>query len=97
MNQRDFYQLVRPLLNVLANIEIELAHGKAREAMRKVNRPRCGAWARSRGRSCEAPVWRRDDGSLANRCRMHGGLSTGPKTPEGKARSAENWRRRWAR
>lgn len=24
-----------------------------------------------------------------NRCRLHGGLSTGPKTPEGKKRSAE--------
>jgi hypothetical protein len=30
------------------------------------------------------------------RCRMHGGLSTGPRTPEGKAKCAEAARRRIA-
>ncbi|TNC63112.1 HGGxSTG domain-containing protein [Rubellimicrobium roseum] len=30
------------------------------------------------------------------RCRFHGGQSTGPKTPEGRARIAEAQRRRWA-
>ena len=41
--------------------------------------PRCGARARS-GAPCRAPV-------MANgRCRMHGGTSTGPRTPEGMAR-----------
>lgn len=30
------------------------------------------------------------------RCKFHGGKSTGPKTPEGKARIAEAQRRRWA-
>ena len=29
------------------------------------------------------------------RCRLHGGLSTGPKTAEGKARIAEAQRKRW--
>ncbi|WP_425514031.1 HGGxSTG domain-containing protein [Aureimonas phyllosphaerae] len=29
------------------------------------------------------------------RCRMHGGLSTGPKTAEGRTRIAEAQRRRW--
>jgi hypothetical protein len=29
------------------------------------------------------------------RCPLHGGLSTGPKTPEGKARIAAAARRRW--
>ena len=29
-----------------------------------------------------------------NRCRLHGGLSTGPTTPEGRARIAESNRRR---
>jgi hypothetical protein len=33
----------------------------------------------------------------ADRCRLHGGLSTGPKTAEGRARIAEAQRRRWAR
>lgn len=31
------------------------------------------------------------------RCKFHGGLSTGPKTAEGRARIAEAQRRRWAR
>jgi hypothetical protein len=49
---------------------------------------RCGALARSadpyrfQGRRCRNwPV------AGKNRCRFHGALSTGPKTPEGKARS----------
>ena len=29
------------------------------------------------------------------RCKFHGGLSTGPRTPEGRARVAEAQRRRW--
>jgi hypothetical protein len=29
------------------------------------------------------------------RCRLHGGLSTGPKTEAGRARIAESQRRRW--
>lgn len=47
--------------------------------------PRCGAETR-RGPPCRAPA-------MANgRCRMHGGGSTGPRTPEGLARSR---RARW--
>lgn len=47
---------------------------------------RCHAWARSRGRPCRAPA-------MANgRCRLHGGLSTGPKTAEGRARALANLR-----
>ena len=42
----------------------------------------CGARTR-KGEACIAP-------SMPNgRCRMHGGLSTGPKTPEGKQRSLD--------
>jgi hypothetical protein len=55
-------------------------HGKEPE--------RCGAIARTadpcrlRGRRCRNwPV------AGKNRCRYHGGLSTGPKTPEGKTRA----------
>lgn len=44
--------------------------------------PRCGARTRS-GSPCRGPA-------MANgRCRMHGGKSTGPKTPEGKAKCAQ--------
>ena len=32
----------------------------------------------------------------SHRCRLHGGLSTGPRTAEGRARIAEAQRRRWA-
>ncbi len=61
---------------------------------RKRFRPRCGAKTRS-GRPCQAPaVWDKVNNRPRNgRCRLHGGLSTGPKTPEGKARCAEGRRR----
>ena len=50
---------------------------------RKVNVP-CGAYARSTGKPCRAKA-------LANgRCKNHGGMSTGPKTVEGKARALAN-------
>ncbi len=42
--------------------------------------PRCGARTRCGG-ECRQPAMRN------GRCRMHGGLSTGPRTPEGLARS----------
>jgi hypothetical protein len=39
--------------------------------------PRCGAKKRKKGTPCGSPA-------MANgRCRLHGGLSTGPKTKEG--------------
>jgi hypothetical protein len=47
--------------------------------------PRCGAKTR-RGTACQSPAMRN------GRCRMHGGTSTGPRTPEGLARSR---RSRW--
>lgn len=51
-----------------------------------MNAPRCGARTRH-GSSCRAPA-------MANgRCRMHGGKSTGPRTPEGLERSRKaNWK-----
>jgi hypothetical protein len=48
----------------------------------------CGAWCKSAGRLCVAPVV---DGRW--RCRVHGGLSSGAKTPEGRARIAGQGRR----
>lgn len=52
-----------------------------------LNALRCGARTKSRqGQPCKAP-------SMANgRCRVHGGPSTGPRTPEGLERSR---RARW--
>lgn len=48
--------------------------------------PRCGARTRNQTK-CQAPA-------MANgRCRMHGGASTGPRTPKGLARSRKaNWK-----
>jgi hypothetical protein len=68
-----------------------------------------GAWGcrsrMTRSRACRGVLLRR---SLAVRmrcqckplatglCKFHGGKSTGPRTPEGRARIAEVQRRRWA-
>ena len=52
--------------------------------------PRCGAHARSTGEPCRAKA-------LPNgRCRNHGGLSTGPKTPEGRKAISQASRQRMA-
>lgn len=66
----------------------------------KGQRPRCGAKCRD-GHPCRAPLFKRPDGSMGLRCRMHGGASTGPRTEEGKRRSKEarvaglkHWRER---
>ena len=50
------------------------------------NAPRCGAKTR-KGTPCRAPAMKN------GRCRMHGGKSTGPRTPEGLERSRKaNWK-----
>jgi len=52
-------------------------------------RKRCGARARSRGGApCQCKVV-----PGRTRCKLHGGMSTGPKTPEGRARTTEGSRR----
>jgi hypothetical protein len=49
--------------------------------------PRCGARSKRTGKPCRAAV-------MPNgRCRVHGGKSTGPRTPEGLERSRRaNWK-----
>ena len=48
--------------------------------------PRCGAKTR-KGTPCKGPAMRN------GRCRMHGGKSTGPRTPGGLAKSKKaNWK-----
>jgi hypothetical protein len=82
----------RSLLRLLARIERQRDDDavRRRERTPKAERPRCGAQCRD-GHACQAPaVWDRERGCVRNgRCRMHGGLSTGPKTAEGKLRSRE--------
>jgi hypothetical protein len=52
---------------------------------RRTNRGKCGAKTR-KGSPCQAPpVWSKSqDKSKNGRCKLHGGLSTGPKTDNGK-------------
>jgi hypothetical protein len=52
--------------------------------------PRCGAKTR-RGTVCKAAAMKNSKGKYT-RCKFHGGASTGPRTPEGLARSK---RARW--
>lgn len=63
-------------------------HKPRRTITPKSDRPRCGAKTRAGG-SCQArAVWNKAKDKPRNgRCRMHGGLSTGPKTPEGRLKS----------
>lgn len=51
----------------------------------------CGATTRS-GEPCR----NRPAGFPGRRCHLHGGLSTGPRTSEGRERIAAAQRRRWA-
>jgi len=59
---------------------------------KKPIRQTCCAFARSTGAPCQAHLVRRPDGSIGKRCRNHGGLSTGPRTSDGKAKCALNLR-----
>jgi hypothetical protein len=59
----------------------------------KVLRPLCGVRCRS-GKPCEARVVLKANGTLARRCRLHGGLSTGPRSTQGREAIAEANRRR---
>ena len=51
--------------------------------------PLCGAKTQAGG-SCRMKVI-----PGKQRCKFHGGMSTGPKTPEGRARISEAQKRRW--
>ena len=55
---------------------------------RVVHGVKCGARTR-KGVPCKRPAYPN------GRCRNHGGLSTGPRTAEGRARAIEALRRRW--
>ncbi len=45
--------------------------------------PRCNAVCKRTGAPCRGPAVRRPDGTFSKKCRLHGGKSTGPRTPEG--------------
>lgn len=54
---------------------------------RPAPRPKCGAKRHRDGQPCESKA---EPGK--NRCRFHGGRSTGPKSVKGKARALANLR-----
>ena len=85
--------LVAWLAEMLPNADIRIRFLRAQ----RPDRPRCGARCRD-GHACRAPaVWDTVRDRPANgRCKLHGGLSTGPKTPEGKQRCAAGRRAYWA-
>jgi hypothetical protein len=60
--------------------------------LRLPKKARCGAWARSRKRPCQAQALHNGTG----RCRVHGGCSSGCKTEDGRRRISEAQKRRWA-
>lgn len=64
--------------------EAWLTKNKAKQAQRRTI---CGARRHRDGQPCQALS---EPGKL--RCRFHGGRSTGPRTPEGKARALANLR-----
>lgn len=85
----------RSLLRLFRKMERAEEDQRIRERKRTPRRarPRCGARTRQ-GTPCEAlAVWDFENDRPRNgRCRMHGGLSTGPRTEEGKRRSQEGAR-----
>lgn len=78
-----------PVLPEQLNL-IFTAHAQRKTTLAEMRRRTCGAMTR-RGIEC---LLKSEPGK--RRCRLHGGLSTGPKTDEGKARIAEAQRKRWA-
>lgn len=83
-------QLSGPI--TLSHLRVFQAANALRSAVdAQMHRQDCGALTR-RGMACKL---KSEPGKA--RCRLHGGLSTGPKTTEGKARIAEAQRRRWAK
>lgn len=71
-------------------------HGSIPARPPRRERPRCTAIAKTTGRRCQmAAYWQPGDPAPRNgKCRIHGGMSTGPKTAEGRAAIAESNRRR---
>lgn len=82
-------RFVAPISPEQVNLIIKAeAHRKAAHA--QMRRRTCGAMTR------KATMCRLKSEPGKQRCRLHGGLSTGPSSSEGKARIAEAQRKRWA-
>ena len=70
-------------------IRLDQHHAENWKSARRCDRPLCGARCRD-GHSCKAKsVVNSIDRPVNGKCRMHGGLSSGPKTLAGKEKSRE--------
>lgn len=70
---------------------VKATHGVTQPTADVERWPRCGARTRAGGQ-CGQPAVRSDRwpyGPRNGRCRFHGGLSTGPRTPEGRRRISD--------
>jgi hypothetical protein len=93
---RAEYPDILDVLRAMGVSERELRRLRRKRLGRRRDRPRCGARRRD-GDQCQAHAVRdRNTGRVLHngRCRLHGGLSTGPRTAAGKAAIAEANRRR---
>lgn len=87
---RDLRGRVRDIARDRHRVAWAVSRASDRDPRRE--RPRCGARTRS-GAPCAAPcVWLPGAVEPRKRCRLHGGLSTGPRTVEGLARALANLR-----
>jgi len=69
---------------------------RSRRTLPKWLRPQCGAKTRAGGRCRATPVWdKKRDKPKNGKCRIHGGLSTGPKTELGKQKALKNLKNVW--
>ena len=74
-------------------VTVKLASQRATEErarLRELRNKPCGARTRA------GPPCRRKGLGKGGRCSNHGGMSTGPRTPEGRARLAALMKARWA-
>ena len=87
----------RPYEGLLPGDAIDVVQKIARgeHGMPKRLRPVCGARTRS-GKPCQGkPVWDEvNDRPRNGRCRLHGGLSTGPKSADGRRKVGDAARER---
>jgi hypothetical protein len=102
LKRRRAAMLTKSALEAVVDFRAGKKRARVRHGVAKADRPQCGARCRSKSSApCIARVCQRADGTLAKRCRMHGGLSTGPRTAEGRERAREAGRRgrikRWGR
>jgi len=77
----------------LSNFNRDLTAWPNEPNLPRSERGTCGAKTR-KGTPCKAPpVWNKTtDKAMNGRCKMHGGLSTGPKTEAGRQRISEGVR-----